>query len=237
MSWSAKNTNRKTCIECGNLVLKLKGYGMGDRCYNFQYAKYSQEKQKGNTNLTFANWMREKRGLSISVMQDIPKGKKSKSKKPRTEKQKWTTKLDSVFSVFIRLRDTGAEGYGQSIDGYGIIWYFVNPEGDIETNCDNGHFEGRANGFGRFNEINCNAQKQFSNRYKEGDKVAYRIGLCKKRGEVIVETLERNCKLFNKQKTALEMQDLYTHYEKEVTRLLKTKTWWDNQRTQKSLYK
>jgi hypothetical protein len=94
------------------------------------------------------------------------------------------TKLDRVFSEYIRLRDTA----GHSKDGY----FRCISCGQIKpySQADCGHYIGRQHMATRYNEINCNAQCRFCNRFNEGLKGGYRKGLIQKYGEDKVLLLE-----------------------------------------------
>ena len=94
------------------------------------------------------------------------------------------TKLDRVFSEYIRLRDTA----GHSKDGY----FRCISCGQIKpySQADCGHYIGRQHMATRYNEINCNAQCRFCNRFNEGLKGGYRKGLIQRYGEDKVLLLE-----------------------------------------------
>lgn len=102
------------------------------------------------------------------------------------DRSKWIAKVDCVFSEYIRLRDALAakmQGYIRCISC-----------GDIKhwKSMDCGHYENRKFMYLRFNEQNCNAQCRECNRFTEGEKVKYRIGLVKKIGEDAVKRLEES---------------------------------------------
>lgn len=160
----------------------------------------------------------------------------SKSKKKKSSKRKWIEKLDSVFSVFIRLRDTNDEGIGFCISSGKPIYYRIMQDGKVRTNCDCGHFENRRKLSVRFNEVNCNAQSIAENRFNEGNKNNYEKNLILKFGKDKVELV----KVLSNQRsnyTEFDLEILYRHYEKLVEQLLNKKKFWNNQRKINTLYK
>jgi hypothetical protein len=92
----------------------------------------------------------------------------------------YKAKLDRVFSIWIRHRDTK--------DGYGFCISCGKPI-TFET-CDCGHYINRRHMATRFDEINCNGQCRNCNRFDEGNIQGYRKGLIKKHGIEKVELLE-----------------------------------------------
>lgn len=92
----------------------------------------------------------------------------------------YKNKLDRIFSIFIRKRDT-KEGYGFCISCGKPITF--------ET-CDCGHYINRVHMSTRYDEMNCNGQCKKCNRFDEGNIQGYRKGLIKKYGLEKVELLE-----------------------------------------------
>jgi hypothetical protein len=115
------------------------------------------------------------------------------------------------FSVFVRLRDTDAEGYGKCCT-CGKYIYFL--KGDA------GHYIGREDLL--IDEINVNLQCKRCNRFKEGFKVKYKEFLIKKHGESVIDLLESR-------KRSGHKKDLFTwwtiiiHYQDEAEKLFKGK--------------
>lgn len=103
--------------------------------------------------------------------------KKSSSKSPRS---KAISALDRVFSLFIRHRDS-QNGLFKCIS-CGEIKDF--------SQADCGHYINRAIMATRYDEINCNAQCRYCNRFREGNSQGYRQGLINKYGEQAVLMLE-----------------------------------------------
>lgn len=162
--------------------------------------------------------------------------KSNLSKRASSDYSKWKKKLDSVFSLFIRLRDTDKNGFGRCISSGRLIYYIIDENGEIKSNCDNGHFENRAIMSLRFSELNCNAQSRFDNQFREGEKDNYEKGIIKKYGEEGLKEIKKT-KMTSKKYTTIDFIALYAHYEQQVAFLLSTKEWWTGQRKQKSLYK
>jgi hypothetical protein len=105
-----------------------------------------------------------------------------KRKAKKTTKQvDYKAKLDKVFSLYIRYRDTMPSGYFRCIS-CGQIKPFAQ--------ADCGHYINRQHMATRFDEMNCNAQCRKCNRFDEGNIQGYRLGLIRKYGEQKVELLE-----------------------------------------------
>ena len=129
---------------------------------------------------------------------------KSKLKKINSGGRNSKTKLDTVFSIFIRQRDATNNGFGNCIScGKPVFW----------NHADNGHYIIRSNMTTRYDEVNCNLQCRHCNRFLEGNMSGYRKGLIKKYGESKVDELE--LKKFNQSKISkIEMELLIDHYLK-----------------------
>ena len=97
------------------------------------------------------------------------------------KKPDYKAKLDKVFSMYIRLRDTMPSGYFKCIS-CGQIKPF--------NQADCGHYINRQHMSTRFDEMNCNAQCRKCNRFEEGNIQGYRKGLIDKYGEQKVILLE-----------------------------------------------
>jgi len=90
-------------------------------------------------------------------------------------------KLDTIFSQYIRLRDSDINGYVQCIScGNTYHW----------KKAQNGHYVSRSVLALRFDEENCFAQCVSCNMFKNGNYINYRINLCDKVGEDKVKELE-----------------------------------------------
>lgn len=118
-------------------------------------------------------------------------------------------KLDVVFSEFIRLRDSKADGTFQCISCGRTLSY---------NQADCGHYINRKHMSTRFSEMNCNAQCRSCNRFDEGNIQGYRRGLIGKHGESAVILLEARKNQVNKI-ADYEYQTMISHYRKEIKRL------------------
>lgn len=122
-------------------------------------------------------------------------------------------KLDTVFSEFIRLRDSRDDGTFVCISCGRLLPY---------EQADCGHYINRKHMSTRFSEKNCNAQCRSCNRFDEGNIQGYRRGLVAKYGEQAVILLEASKNRINKI-AEFEYQAMIDHYRKEVKRLKKEK--------------
>ena len=123
------------------------------------------------------------------------------------------TKLDRIFSEYIRLRDASPQGFTRCIScGKVVPWK--------EADC--GHFVNRSHMSTRFYEKNCNAQCRKCNRFDEGNSIGYMRGLVAKYGEGIIEKLE----VLKNQTTKyseFEYKVLIDYYKEQVITLHKEK--------------
>ena len=87
---------------------------------------------------------------------------------PQLEKQ-----LDTIFSRFIRLRDSDDNGWVRCIS-------CGTPHNVTDIDC--GHFIKRGKLSTRFHEKNCNGQCRGCNRYKNGNEAMYSYHLNQKWG-------------------------------------------------------
>ena len=116
------------------------------------------------------------------------------------------TKIDKVFSEFIRNRDADENGYCKCIS-CGKVQHWKD--------MDCGHFINRKHLALRWNEINCQVQCRACNRFDEGNIPAFGIALQKKYGDNIIDQL-----LAVKNKpfkiTQFEIDVLEKYYKSEV---------------------
>jgi len=122
------------------------------------------------------------------------------------------TKLDRVFSLYIRQRDSDENGIGKCICCGKIVHY---------RDADCGHYVNRKHLSLRWNEINCNLCCRSCNRFDEGNIPGYTIGLQKKYGSDIVEKL-----LLAKNKTVkftqFEIDQMTKYYTEKLKEFKKT---------------
>ena len=139
---------------------------------------------------------------------------KKPARKPAGKSRNATlkAKLDRVFSEYIRLRDTAGhskEGYFRCISCGQIKPY---------SQADCGHYIGRQHMATRYNEINCNAQCRFCNRFNEGLKGGYRQGLVQKYGEdkvLLLEASQRNTAKISD----FEYEEMIKYYKEKIKNL------------------
>lgn len=134
--------------------------------------------------------------------------RKPKGKSQRTNRAKLIAKLDKVFSLYIRLRDS-SNGTFKCIS-CGKYKSFEQ--------ADCGHYVNRQHMSLRYSEMNCNAQCRHCNRFLEGNIQGYRRGLIAKYGEPQVELLEamqnKTCKI-----SEFELQEMIKYYQMKVNEL------------------
>ncbi|MCI1681418.1 MAG: recombination protein NinG [Bacteroides sp.] len=129
-------------------------------------------------------------------------------------KSELITRLDNVFSLYIRLRDASPNGTFRCIS-CGQIKSFEQ--------ADCGHYISRQHMSLRFDEKNCNAQCKTCNEYQDGNIQRYRMGLITKYGEETVEWMESQKNQINKISES-DLRDKIAYYRKEVKRLEKEKS-------------
>lgn len=121
--------------------------------------------------------------------------------------------LDRWFSLYIRLRDSDANGFGRCIScGKLVHWK--------EADC--GHFINRQHMNTRYDERNCNLQCRSCNRFDEGNNVGYMQGLLKKYGQCVVQELTLKKHLYRKY-SDFEYRELIKYYKQKVKELEKLK--------------
>ena len=91
--------------------------------------------------------------------------------------------LDTIFSIFIRLRSSNEYGYCQC--------FTCGKVGHYKTGgMQNGHFQSRKHLSTRFDEENCQVQCVACNMYRQGEQFKFGINLDSKYGEGTAEELE-----------------------------------------------
>lgn len=143
----------------------------------------------------------------------IMQSKKPKSKIKRLSIPNLKNKLDRIFSEFIRLRDSDANGYCRCIS-CGKIQYWR------EVDC--GHYVNRGHMGTRFSERNCNAQCRKCNRFDEGCNIGYTRGLIAKYGIKVINELDAKKHNYT-HLTSFDYEVLIKHYQYEVKRLKEEK--------------
>lgn len=118
-------------------------------------------------------------------------------------------KLDRIFSLYIRLRDTMPSGYFKCIS-CGQIKRFEQ--------ADCGHFYGRKHMATRYDEDNCSAECAACNRFVSDHLIGYQTNLIKKIGLGRFELL--GVKAHSAKKWCdFELEAMIKHYIGEVKRL------------------
>lgn len=140
--------------------------------------------------------------------------RKKSTKKRQPNRNTLIKKLDEVFSKFIRLRDSDANGYCRCIS-CGRVHYWK----DIQ----NGHYMSRRYLSTRFDEMNCNAQCVACNIFNQGNIQMYRQNLIKKIGEKNVDYLEYKAKGITKKWSCFELEQLIKYYSVLVKKLSEEK--------------
>lgn len=123
------------------------------------------------------------------------------------------TKLDTVFSIFIRLRDADTNGNVRCISC---------PRLENWKNIDCGHFIKRGNTATRYHEKNANGQCKYCNQGKDGNESNYEIGLLHKYGPEVLEEL-RQLKHSTLKLSRSDYLEKIEYYSKAVQKLKKQK--------------
>jgi hypothetical protein len=122
-------------------------------------------------------------------------------------------KLDRIFSEYVRLRDSDANGYCRCISCGKICRW---------KEMDAGHFVNRSHMSLRYDERNVNAQCRKCNRFDEGNPTGYMRGLKEKYGSGIIEMLEVKKHTVSRM-TRFDYELLTAHYKFEGERLRREK--------------
>lgn len=139
--------------------------------------------------------------------------KKEVKKTTSKSKPNLVKKLDRVFSLYIRLRDSMPNGYTRCIS-CGKIKSFED--------MDCGHFYSRTHMATRYDEDNCNAECKFCNRFSADHLIAYQTNLIRKIG------ISRFDKLGLKAKSTChwldsELEERIKYYSQKVNELSREK--------------
>lgn len=119
------------------------------------------------------------------------------------------SKLDKVFSEFVRLKNADENGICVCIScGKRLPW----------KEMDAGHFVNRKHLSLRWNEINVQPQCRACNRFDEGNIPAFGLGLQKKYGEQVIKNLLATKKNTMKY-TQYEIDVIAKFYREEIKKL------------------
>lgn len=140
-----------------------------------------------------------------------PKTPKSGIKERKPSTAALVRKLDKVFSLFIRLRDSAA---------YNYQYFRCISCGQIKPfeQMDCGHFISRTHQATRFDEENAHGECRFCNRFSADHIIAYQRNLEAKIGKDRVDMLLARGRM-TKKWSAFELQLLIKHYQQEVDKM------------------
>ena len=129
------------------------------------------------------------------------------AKKPSITKLK--KKLDTIFSIYIRLKDADINGYNYC--------YTCNKK-DYYKYLQNGHFISRKYLATRFDEENCKPQCPACNVFRYGEQYLFGQKLGKKIAEALQLKSKTSVKIM-----AYEYEEKIAYYKTIVNKLLKEK--------------
>lgn len=140
-----------------------------------------------------------------------PKTPKSGIKERKPSTAALVRKLDKVFSLYIRLRDSAA---------YNFKYFRCISCGQIKPfeQMDCGHFISRTHQATRFDEENAHGECRFCNRFSADHIIAYQRNLEAKIGKDRVDMLLARGRI-TKKWSAFELQLLIKHYQQEVDKM------------------
>ena len=123
--------------------------------------------------------------------------------------------LDTIFSIYIRLR---------SANEYGMCQCFTcGKVGHYKTGgMQNGHFQSRKHMATRFHEDNCQVQCIKCNMFSQGEQFKFGLNLDSKYGEGTAEELEYLARTIHKV-SRVEYEQQITYYKKIVENLKEEK--------------
>jgi hypothetical protein len=122
--------------------------------------------------------------------------------------------LDTIFSIYIRLREATDEGMVQCFTCGKVSHY--------KTGMQNGHFQSRKHLTTRWNETNCQVQCVGCNMFKAGEQYKFSIALEAKYGEGTSEYLEFTARTIMKV-SRIDYEDKISYYKEAVEKLKKDK--------------
>ena len=122
--------------------------------------------------------------------------------------------LDTIFSVFIRLREATSEGIIQCFTCSRISHY--------KSGMQCGHFQSRRHHTTRWDEKNCQNQCVKCNLYEQGEQFRFGIALDGKYGEGTSEELEFRARTIIKF-SRIDYEEKISYYKEAVNKLKKEK--------------
>lgn len=136
---------------------------------------------------------------------------KTEPKQRKKSRQTLINKLDRLFSLYIRLRDSKR---------YSYKYFRCISCGNIQefSKADAGHYMSRKHMSTRFDEMNVHCECRACNRFSADHIVAYRRNLVALYGEAKVQWIEakakQSCKI-----TDFELEQLIVYYDALVKRM------------------
>ena len=124
------------------------------------------------------------------------------------------TKLDNIFSLYIRLREATDEGLVQCFTCGNVNSYKVGMQ--------NGHFMSRQFMATRYDEQNCQVQCVGCNMFKFGEQFKFSLALDYKYGKGTAEELLHKSRQINKM-SSKDFEEKISYYKLIVEKLLKDK--------------
>ena len=122
--------------------------------------------------------------------------------------------LDTIFSLFIRLKEATDEGLVQC--------FTCNKVSHYKSGMQNGHFQSRKHLATRWDETNCQVQCVGCNMFKAGEQYKFAINLDAKHGEGTAEKLELLARTILKV-SRIDYEEKITYYKDLVEKLKKEK--------------
>jgi hypothetical protein len=122
--------------------------------------------------------------------------------------------LDTIFSLFIRLREATNEGLVQCFTCDKVNHY--------KSGMQNGHFQSRRHHSTRWNETNCQVQCVKCNLYEQGEQFKFGLALDSKYGEGSAEELEFLARTILKV-SRIDYEEKISYYKELVDKLKKEK--------------
>jgi len=123
--------------------------------------------------------------------------------------------LDTIFSIFIRIRESNEYGMCQC--------FTCGKVGHYKTGgMQNGHFQSRKHLATRFHEDNCQVQCVACNMFRQGEQFKFGINLDAKYGDGTAEELEYLARTIHKV-SRVEYEEQISYYKKLVENLKEEK--------------
>ena len=132
----------------------------------------------------------------------------SMAKRKTIARGKVVSKLDTVFSKYIRLRNAKDD----------LVECFTCGKQDEWKKMQCGHFRSRSHYSTRWNEINCQVQCVGCNMYKQGEQYIFGVKLDSKYGEGTANELLLKSKMIQKF-TTQDLRDLIQVYQDKISKI------------------